>query len=189
MDGGWHWGRNAWGCCFQNLRFYCFCSKVKFPYDVQLYTTAHLPTRCDTSPSCRKPWCSWASLCTATTPASPTKVSRWTRWCTRRCSGSSPCLTINFDNGDQGRREGKWGGGRDRNIYVPHDVCAKGKTSSLHLHIIYIHQDLKKTITNRNAQTTINVDRTFFLSVVHKQSGVTAFAAKVGFQIITFEHL
>merc|ERR1711902_264625 len=36
-------------------------------------------------------------------------------------------------------------------------------------------------------KTTINVDRTFFLSVVHKQSGVTAFAAKVNqirFQLI-----
>ena len=50
---------------------------------------------------------------------------------------------------------------------------------------INTHHDLKEAITNPNAQTTINVDRTFFLSVVHKQSGVTAFAAKVRIQIIT----
>ena len=54
---------------------------------------------------------------------------------------------------------------------------------------INTHHDLKEALTNPNAQTTINVDRTFFLSVVHKQSGVTAFAAKVGIQIVTFEYL
>ena len=187
MGGGWHWGQNAWDCSFQSLRLVRRDLLLSVP--VILLITAHFPTRCDTSPSCCKPWWSLASLCTATTPASPTKVSRWTRWCTRRCSGSSPCLTINFDNGDQGRREGKWRGRCYCNIFVPDDVCAKGKLSSWHLDITNIHQDLKEAITNRNAQTTINVDRTFFLSVVHKQSGVTAFAAKVGIQIITFEHL
>jgi len=95
-----------------------------------------------------------ASLCTATTSASRTKAST--------SSSISSLLHINESKAKLVHKEAK-------NLLRVDEKGSEGAAATA-------------IFTSRMMfvpKTTINIDRTFFLSVVHKQSGVTAFAAKV----------